>query len=208
MHVPARNRPYPATWLFLLCCLAVMPANANPPRPIAEVDEVYPLVPNWVNARILHIGDSHLSGGYKSRLADHFKVAEAAFHQEMWVGSRSKSWVISGKAVRLMKSFQPDVVIITLGSNNIKYDHPERELSWHRALIDRLGAKICFWVGPPPLIPDMHGYNELMKKNVHPCRYFDSRVLAFPLRKDAKFHLTRPQGTLWAEQVWQFMNGH
>ena len=123
------------------------------------------------------------------------------------MGSRSKSWVVSGKAARLVREFQPNVVIITLGTNIIKYDHPEREIYWVRALIDRIPGALCYWIGPPPLIPDQHGYNEMMVENVAPCRYFDTRTLDFPVRQDGKFHLSRAQGALWAERVWRFMNG-
>ncbi len=183
------------------------PCGADKPRPMADVDEVYPFVPDWSHARVLHIGDSHVFGGYKAALAARLREAGAVLHQEMWVGSRSKSWVVSGKAVRLMNRYKPNVVIVTLGTNIIKYEHPERELSWVRALIERIDQATCYWIGPPPLIPDYHGYNDLMKENTAPCRYFDSRALDFPPRKDAKFHLSRAQGEQWAEQVWRFMNG-
>lgn len=176
------------------------------PLPIANTDEVYPIVPNWKRARILHIGDSQLSGGYKTSLARFFSKSGAVFHQETWAGSRSKSWVVSGKAAALAESFRPNVAVITMGTNIIKSKHPERHLSWIRALIHRVGAKQCYWIGPPPLIQDRYGYNALMMKSTAPCRYFDSRMLDFPMRKDKKFHLSRKQGAAWAERVWRFMN--
>jgi hypothetical protein len=182
-------------------------AALGAPLPIADIDDVYPIVPNWKRARILHIGDSQLSGSYKASMARFFSKAGAVFRQETWVGSRSKSWVVSGKAAGLAKSFRPSVAVITLGTNIIKSKHPKRHLSWIRALIRRVGAKQCYWIGPPPLIPDLYGYNDLMAENTAPCRYFDSRALDFPRRKNGRFHLSGKQGAIWAERVWRFMNG-
>ena len=209
VNVPRNGRLHAVVLLSLFIGFAGMTMAFAAPSPLPEPGDVYPDVPDWSRARVLHIGDSQVSGGYKAGLAAHLSKTAAAFHQETWVGSRSKSWVISGKAARLVREFHPNVVIITLGTNIIKYDHPERELSWVRALIDRMpGTLLCYWIGPPPLIPDEHGYNEMMAKSVSPCRYFDTRSLGFPLRNDGKFHLSRTQGALWAEKVWRFMNGH
>jgi hypothetical protein len=141
-------------------------------------------------------------------LAAYFSKAGSVFRQETWVGSKAKSWVISGKASDLMRSFQPNVVLITLGTNTMKTKKPERELSWIRALINRVHKAECYWIGPPPLIDDIHGYNEWLKQHIAPCRYFDSRVLNFQKRSDRKFHLTKEQGATWAELVWLFMNGN
>ncbi len=183
-------------------------APIGTPLPIADVDDVYPMVRDWAHARILHIGDSQLSRGYKSTLAAFFAEAGATFQQETWVGSKAKSWVVSGRASNLMRSFRPNVVLITLGTNTLRYQKPARERSWVLALIDRTAGTECFWIGPPPLIDDLHGYNEWLKKNTAPCRYFDSRVMDFQKRSDRKFHVTSEQGAIWAERVWQFMNGN
>jgi hypothetical protein len=177
------------------------------PLEIADVDEVYPEVPYWPKARILHIGDSHVSFGFKRALARRFREAGATFKQKSWKGSRTKSWVASGKARRLIAEFQPTVVVVTLGTNEMKYDKPERQLSWIRALVDRIGARMCYWLGPPPLIEDRRGYNDFVSHNVAPCRYFDSRVLEVGRRSDGRFHLTRAEGEAWAAMVWRWMNG-
>jgi hypothetical protein len=174
---------------------------------IPEAEEVYPIVPNWQKARILHIGDSHLSFGFKREMARHFREAGAKFLQKRWKGSRTKSWITSGRAKHLIDVFRPTVVVVTLGTNEMKDDKPERNGSWVRALIDRIGNRICYWLGPPPLLEDKNGYNDFMAGHVAPCRYFDSRSLSLPLRDDGRFHLTRQQGETWAELVWRWMNG-
>lgn len=177
------------------------------PLELPSAEEVYPVVPDWTRARILHIGDSHVSYGFKRELARCFREAGARFRQKRWIGSRTKSWVATGKAKQLIRAFRPTVVVVTLGTNEMKDPQPARQLSWVRALVDRIGNRVCYWLGPPPVIEDANGYNAYMAEHVAPCRYFDSRVLEAPPRDDGKFHLTREQGETWARLVWRWMNG-
>ena len=59
--------------------------------PIPSADEVYPDPPDWSGKRVLHIGDSHVSAGFTSRLGRLFREAGARYSPQMWIGSRSRS---------------------------------------------------------------------------------------------------------------------
>lgn len=177
------------------------------PLTIPEVDEVYPYIPNWKNSRILHFGDSHVASGLKATMAQHFRKAGAKYRQEGWVGSRSKSWIASGRLRQLVREFRPTVILITLGTNEMKNKVPTRNRCWIRAIVHRFKEATCYWMGPPPLIEDKYGYNEMAMRAVKPCRYFDSRILGLSPRNDGTFHLTRQEGTVWADLVWDWMNG-
>jgi hypothetical protein len=177
------------------------------PLKLADVDEVYPEVPQWLGARILHIGDSHVSAGFRSGLARRLKQAGAVYWPHCWVGSRSKSWIVSGRFRGLLRKHLPDVVVITSGTNMMSSHRPGRHAGWVQALIQRVGGRSCYWIGPPPLLSDEHGLNEMLESNSGDCRYFDSRVLDIEARDNGKFHLTRSQGEDWAELVWRWMNG-
>lgn len=174
--------------------------------PIPPVDHVYPPPPDWTGARVLHIGDSHVSAGLTARLRKHLTRAGAIYRPRMWVGSRSKSWVASGRLRRLLDSFAPNAIVITLGTNAMGNSRPDRYARWIRKVVSHVGPRRCFWMGPPSLLEDPHGFNEMAAAAAAPCRYFDSRSLGFEPRKDGKFHLTRAQGKLWADAVWRWMN--
>ncbi len=180
---------------------------ASEPLPISEVDMVYPFIPDWEASRILHFGDSHVASGLKSTLARYFREAGATFRQEGWAGSRSKSWIASGRLKKLVSAFRPTVVLVTLGTNEMTTSEPMRHRNWIRAIIRRLKGTVCYWMGPPPLIDDKYGYNEMAEEAVKPCRYFDSRILDMKPRKDGTFHLTRKEGVVWGDKVWHWMNG-
>lgn len=188
--------------IFTFCA----PLLASAPG-LPEVDAVYPTVPDWRNAKILHIGDSHVSRGFTAGLARHLRSVGAQYEPKGWIGSRTKSWVVSGKARRLMESFHPNVVIVTLGTNEMGCRTPASHISWIRALVNKIGNRTCYWVGPPPLLEDAHGYNELVRKEVSPCRFFDSRVLEVKRKPEGVFHLSRNEGEVWAELIWKWMNG-
>ncbi len=174
--------------------------------PIADVDEVYPFVPSWPGLKVLHIGDSHVSAGLKRGMARRLKSAGSHYYADAWVGSRAKSWVVSGRLKQLLRKHRPDAVVITLGTNAMQNRHPDRYAGWVHALVSLIKGKTCYWLGPPPLIDDTFGFNKMLLERSKPCRFFDSRVLQIPKRADGKFHLTKDQGERWAAQAWTWMN--
>jgi hypothetical protein len=195
------------TVLMLIAVLLHSSDTVAGPLRIVDVDDAYPIIPEWPGLTVLHIGDSHVSAGLKIGLARHLKAVGALYLPICWVGSQAKSWVVSGKLRKLIVEHKPDVVIVTLGTNIMKNAAPSRYEGWVRALVEKLGGRTCYWLGPPPLLDDEKGFNEMLKTNTGPCRYFDARALSLSKRDDGKFHLTKAQGEAWAEQVWLWMNG-
>ncbi|HUT78780.1 MAG TPA: hypothetical protein VM285_13880 [Polyangia bacterium] len=179
------------------------PGSFRPP----PVDEVYPAPIEWRGLRVLHIGDSHVSRGLTEGLRDHLLRAGARYEAVTWVGSRSRSWVQSGKLRRLLRERSPGAVIVTLGTNAIRHPKPRHLQYWDRALVEQIGPRLCFWLGPPSLIEDRHGLNPALMESTTPCRYFETRLLDFPPREDGRFHLTRAQGLSWAAATWVWING-
>jgi hypothetical protein len=175
--------------------------------PIDAVDEVYPPPIAWDGKRVLHIGDSHVSAGLTAGLRQQLRQGGARYKPIYWIGSRAKTWVVSGRLKRLLRKHGPNVVIVTLGTNAMKNRHTDRHAPWIRSLVRLIGPRRCFWLGPPSLIRDRHRYNEMAESACKPCRYFETRVLGFQRRLDGKFHLTRSQGRHWASQAWSWMNG-
>jgi hypothetical protein len=190
----------------LVACAAALLAAKRPAR-LPHVDDVYPLPVDWTGLRVLHIGDSHVSAGLTSGLGRYFRAAGASYAAENWTGSRARSWVASGKLRRMLQKQHPNAVIVTLGTNAMRLGNLERYSSWVRALVKTVGPRRCYWLGPPPLLKDRFGFNEMLIDATGDCRFFDTRTLGFKMRKDGKFHLTRKQGERWADHVWDWING-
>ena len=194
------------TALLLICAVSFALAAELTPAALPSADEVYPEPFDWRDFRVLHIGDSQVFAGLADGLRRRFRHAHASYKLEGWVGSRSKSWVVSGKLRRLLDDFAPHAVIVTLGTNAISHPKPEVYAGWVRKLVEKIGPRQCYWIGPPPVIDDENGFNDQLREACGKCRYFDSRPMELPPRHDGKFHLTRQEGEMWAGQVWDWMN--
>ena len=177
--------------------------------PLAELpspDEVYPAPPEWRGVRVLHIGDSNVAMGLVTGLRRRMQEAGAIYEPHGWIGSRSKSWVVSGRLTGLIRELAPQVVVVTLETNTLGNKRTDVHAAWVRRLVEHIGPRRCYWLGPPPLLPDTYNLGALLPEACAPCRYFDTSRLPYPRREDGRFHLTRDQGLDWAERVWAWMN--
>jgi len=190
-----------------LAAAAQTGADALAVAPLPDPDEVYPTPPSWRGVRVLHVGDSHVASGLVDGLRRELGRAGALYEPHGWVGSRSRSWVVSGRLTELIKALAPQVVIVTLETNTLRSPKVQVNAAWARRLVERIGPRKCYWLGPPPLIEDRYGYGPILAGAVAPCRYFDTSRLPFHKNDNGRYHLTRAQGLAWAERVWAWMNG-
>lgn len=201
--------PRLGTALIAALVLVAPPADAGllPIAPLPSADEVYPTAPDWRGVRVLHVGDSNVAAGLVAGLRKAFTEAGAVYQPHGWVGSRSKSWVVSGLLTQLIRENAPQVVVVTLETNTLRSRRVDVNAAWVRRFVERIGPRRCYWLGPPPLIEDAYGYGPVLAEACAPCRYFDTSRLPFPKREDGRFHLTRQQGLDWADRAWAWMNG-
>jgi hypothetical protein len=182
-------------------------AGLLPIAPLPSPDEVYPTPPDWRGVRVLHVGDSNVAAGLVAGLRKAFTDAGAVYQPHGWVGSRSKSWVVSGLLAKLVREVAPQVVVVTLETNTLRSRRIDVNAAWVRRFVERIGPRRCYWLGPPPLIEDAYGYGPVLADACAPCRYFDTSRLPYPKREDGRFHLTRQHGLDWADRAWAWMNG-
>ena len=198
-----------ATALVVALALAASPTGAGllPVAPLPSADEVYPTPPDWRGVRVLHFGDSNVAAGLVAGLRRAFTDAGAVYEAHGLVGSRSKTWIVSGLLTQLIREVAPRVVVVTLETNTLKSPRVEANAAWVRRVVARIGPRQCYWLGPPPLIDDAYGYGPILARACAPCRYFDTSRLPYPKPASGRFHLTRQQGLDWAERAWAWMNG-
>ncbi len=203
MQAPGKQLFFLALALILAASLAIC-AKLDIPPPEA----LYPFVPRWQGTHVLHLGDSHVSRGLREELSRSFKRAGAHYKTDMWVGSRSRSWVVTGRLARSLRHHNPDIVIVTLGTNEMPFATPEHHRPWVEKIVSHIKDRACYWIGPPPLITDeTGGFNEMLERSTKPCRYFDSRLLGLKPKPGGHFHLSREQGQCWGRLVWLWLGG-
>jgi hypothetical protein len=98
----------------------------------------------------------------------------------------------------LVAKTNPDLVIVTLGGNELEMPDPSVRADPIRRLVATFGDRPCVWVAPT--IPPHTGLLEVVQKNLGHCRYFDSMkyVPDLPRTKD-HIHPSMAGRRRWAE---------
>jgi hypothetical protein len=180
---------------------------APPPKSDAtlEVRTDGGLVPAAEALRVLHVGDSMvpLVGNYLRPLVWKKK-------RNYWIDSIASSSTLDwGGDKRLLQDamyrYNPDLILISLGSNELFDPTPERRAAAIRQIVTDTRGRACLWIGPPAWKRDL-GFIDVLKKNLGHCRYFDSTKLDLPRMADGR-HPDWTGGYKWASAVWRALGG-
>jgi hypothetical protein len=186
--------------------LAEAETPANPAvaasRPGATPEPVTEPLPK--GTRVLQIGDSFAAalGGELSKL---FKDAGLRSTLEFKTASYIPNWSYEGDVPKFVASYHPDLVLITLGANEIEIPKPEERIKPIKHLVSTLGGRPCVWIAPPLWKPDT-GLLKVIRDNIAPCRYFDSNALLQDLpRGRDKIHPNAEGRQIWAKVVFDWL---
>jgi len=163
--------------------------------------------------RILLIGDS-LGVGTAPHFAALAKEAGAEFKSIAITGSRIDQWASSKELPKILASFQPDLVLVSLGTNDAYMRGPDVIAQQHAALLqllEVLRGRDIVWIGPPtlpaaatpgivPMIQDAAG-TALAPRFF----YFHSERLQIPRGPD-HLHPTVRGYAGWAGAIWHWLS--
>lgn len=155
--------------------------------------------------RVLHVGDSMvpLVGNYLRTI---FWKSQRNYWIESVTSSSTLDW---GGDKRLLQNamykYDPDLVLISLGSNELFDPKPERRASAIRQMVTDTRGRACLWIGPPAWKKDL-GFIRVLKQNLGHCRYLDSTRLNLPRMADGR-HPDWTGGYRWASAVWKELGG-
>jgi hypothetical protein len=153
---------------------------------------------------VLHVGDSMVGGnwGLTKALDQRFTGEGAKFIRDYKVSESIVSYDKSPKLKDLLAKHHPDIVIITLGTNDVFVPYPASMAGNIRNIVGRIGARECYWMGPPTWKPDT-GIVQVLRDNVAPCKFYDSSNLKLQRAGDG-IHPTDRGGAEWASSFWTF----
>ena len=178
-------------------------AKASPPDAPEE-----PRLPSPLprNTTVLHIGDS-MAEALGLALKDELAKSDIKLVLRAKAGSYIPEWAGQRLDVKgMVRDIKPDLVIITLGGNELYIREPETRADAVRRLVAKLGGRPCVWVAPALWSDDTNAILEVVKQNLHPCRYFDTNALVPPLeRVGDKIHPTYPARRVWAETMLDWL---
>jgi len=153
---------------------------------------------------VLQIGDS-FAAALGVELGKLFKGAGLRSALEYKTASYIPNWSYEGDVPKFVSSYQPDLVLITLGANEIEIPKPEERIKPIKHLISTLGGRPCVWVAPPLWKPDT-GLLKVIHDNIAPCRYLDSNLLVHDLpRGRDKIHPSSEGRQIWAKVVFDWL---
>ena len=161
-------------------------------------------LPSLSGKVVLHVGDSMVGGnlGLTKALDARFTGEGARFVRDYKVSESIVSYDKSPKLKDLIAKHQPDIVIITLGTNDVFVPYPAAMVQNVKSIVSRVGARECYWIGPPTWKPDT-GIVQVLRDNVAPCKFYDSSNLKLQRAGDG-IHPTDRGGADWAQSFWAF----
>ncbi len=153
--------------------------------------------------RILLTGDSMGDGLFvalrKIRQANNAEISYAP-----WYGSTSTKWAAETRLQTSIAEYQPDLVIFTLGANELFTPVSPRRVGQVKSLITQFGTAEYIWVGPPNWKPDW-GTDSLFQAHVGSAHYFVSKNLILDRRRDGA-HPTAAASEEWARIIVDWIN--
>lgn len=150
---------------------------------------------------VLHIGDS-FAGALGIDLNREFEKAGVRGVLKYQTASYIPTWAWDKDLDTYLRRYQPDLVIVTLGANELEIVDPSERIPTIRRLVDRISDRPCLWIGPPLWEGARDVLPPVIRANVAPCRYMDSTAILPPLeRARDKIHPTMNARQEWARFV-------
>jgi len=172
-------------------------------------DGGYPILSRLAGKRVLHCGDSFVGGGggLTHALEARFHGSSAKFMHDSQTSLFIRETASGDYLPKLLLHTNPDIVILTLGANDVFMPHPEYLIPQVESTVRKLKGKECYWVAPPLWKADT-GVVKMISEHAAPCRFYDVLAdhpdLKIPRRNDG-IHPTDEGGEIWANAFWDFL---
>lgn len=151
--------------------------------------------------RVLLIGDS-MTGWLGMRLQAYGDVNGFDVATVYWDGATVKKWADTPKLGELMEDYDPDVVFVSLGMNNLFERDPEQNLreDFNR-IMNTIGDRYYIWIGPPNW-PGKQGGEVLvdwLEEVNGEGNFFDSFDLDIERASRSNIHPTKQGSIFWMD---------
>lgn len=153
---------------------------------------------------MLHVGDSFVHSGLTQELRKHLAEHKVKYEVRAEHSTNSLDW--AKRMPELVAAMQPDLVIVTLGGNEIGSKHLDVQGRAVERIVRAIGERPCVWT-TPPLWMDESGLFDTLQARLAPCRFFETDVIVakyLPRREDG-IHPTMEGGALWADALYVWL---
>lgn len=156
--------------------------------------------------KVLHVGDSEVgyAAGLCKDMRARFEAQHVEYHSDSWTSAGLKTVVDEDKLDRFLVKYDPDLVLLNLGTNNLGYPNAAPLAPLVKKVVAKIGSRRCVWIGPPHLPSGEKTEANVVRmiaENAAPCRFFDSQALDLSLQPD-KIHPDGRGAQRWAANLW------
>jgi lysophospholipase L1-like esterase len=149
-------------------------------------------------------------GGYEGlakALAPKFEALGAKFYRSWQRSVGIATYDHEHTIDDLIKKHSPDLVIMTLGANDVSVPFPAVLAKNVQSIARRVSSngRACYWLVPPLWKKDT-GIVDVIKKNAAPCKVFDVSYLKIARRADG-IHPSDAGGATWADAFFAYYQG-
>jgi len=154
--------------------------------------------------RVLQVGDS-FADALGIELGKLLKQAGLRTSLETKTPSYIGDWAYGPVLRKALSDYNPDLVLITLGANEVEIPVPEQRVGPVQRLVKSLGDRPCVWILPPLWKKDT-GVMQVIKDNAKPCQVLDSSVLVPSLPRGPDHIHPNTEGRVrWATAVFEWL---
>ncbi len=177
---------------------AAGPEAASPPKKLPE------------GTKVLHVGDSFAGalGLPLGKMLEEAGVKSVLKHTD---SSYLTDWAWNGELQKMLWKYNPDLLIITLGANELAISEPAQREKTIKKIMSVVGDRPCLWVAIPLWDGKHNGLMDVIKDNVGSCVYWDSNRLIdvehMPRISDG-IHPTTEARAQWAKVVFNWLKEH
>jgi hypothetical protein len=185
--------------------LATPSAAETEPEPSAPREAAPPSAAELPKGtRVLQVGDS-FAAALGVELGKLLKASGVRSSMETKTPSYIGDWAFGPELRKALADYNPDLVLITLGANEVEIPVPEQRVGPVQRLVKTLGQRPCVWILPPLWKPDT-GVMQVIKDHAKPCQVLDSSTLVpdLPRGRD-HIHPSTEGRALWAKAVFDWL---
>jgi lysophospholipase L1-like esterase len=184
--------------------LAASPAAAVTPEAAKDAAASLPTPRSLAGKKVLHVGDSMVGGTFGLTRALSAKLAEegAKVVRHTTVSETLASFDKTPTLKDLIRTHDPDIIVITLGTNDAIVPHPEVYAHNVENIVRRVRDRECWWIGPPSWKGPDTGIVSVIRDHAGSCRFFDSSKLELDRTSDG-IHPSDRGAAKWADAFWQ-----
>lgn len=183
-----------------------LPAEAAPPTEPTPPERL----PLPAGTKVLHVGDSFAGalGLPLGALLEQAGVRSVLKHKD---SSYLTTWAWEADLAKEIWRYNPDLVIVTLGANELGIADPAQREKTVRKIVSTVGDRPCLWVAIPLWSERHNGLLDVIEASSKPCVFYDTNehldTPAMPRIHDG-IHPTNAARSAWAEAVFEFLQTH